>query len=223
MLCIPIPILILGGAVIVFSLILRKPKYVDKCLKHSWKGCKCSLCGLEDHNWNGCICLKCGEKRYPDDRDRHELSGCVCTKCGTAFHEPVWAYRTANSCQQDQRCSRCGQVLEERVLHTPIWEQSTTNACTKEQRCSRCSTTLQVKTKHEFKKADDLKKSPCHFIKKCQQCGETQERYEHRFEFVKKFNFSDNPGTKTNSWSELFKCKQCGAEEARSDWGYTDW
>ena len=71
LICIPIPLLIVGGVLIVFSRILSKPKYLDKCLWHSWKGCKCIQCGLEDHNWDECICLKCGEIRYKNSRQMH--------------------------------------------------------------------------------------------------------------------------------------------------------
>lgn len=142
---IPFLLIIFGGAFIVLSGILRKPNYLDKCLWHSWKGCTCILCGLEDHNWDGCICLKCGEIRYKNLSEMHALNDCVCTTCKTAFHDMIWEYPDANSCAQELRCSKCGLVQENRILHDPQWEQSTSNACKQDQRCKRCTVILTKK------------------------------------------------------------------------------
>ena len=221
LICISIPLLIVGGILIVFSSSIRKPKYSDKCLWHSWKGCKCTQCGLEDHNWDGCICLKCGEIRYKNSSELHVLNGCVCTKCKTAFHDLIWEYPLANSCAQELRCAKCGLVQENRILHAPQWVQSTSNACKQEQRCNRCSEILNEEIKHIYLPAEELKKNPCHHIEKCQRCGEIKENYEHDFDFSKRL--SDYSTRDTNNWTDLYRCKVCGAEETRSDWAYTDW
>ena len=221
LLCIPIPLLTIGAVLIVFSRVIRKPRFMEKCLWHSWKGCKCIHCGLEDHNWNGCICLKCGEKRFQDSNEKHELKDCICTKCKTAFHEPIWEYSASTACEQVLRCTRCSLVLEKRILHDLQWDQAISNACTQEQRCKRCSTILDEKINHDYLPAEELKKNSCHVIKKCQRCGEIMEHFEHEFEFYKRI--SESSTRDTRSWTDLQKCKVCGAEETKSDWDYTDW
>ena len=54
-----------------------------KCFigRHTWSGCKCSVCGTtrdEDHQWDGCKCKSCGKTR--DEGHQWEIGGC-CKSC----------------------------------------------------------------------------------------------------------------------------------------------
>lgn len=80
-------------------------RYIIKAeQRHTWNGCKCTLCGVIDPkkhkvNKKTCECKTCGQVF-------HDMDGCQCKLCGATIHE-----RSAGTCQ----CNRCGQEYHQFV------------------------------------------------------------------------------------------------------------
>jgi hypothetical protein len=194
------------------------------------------------HKWNGCSCLKCGETRHrygssgvsahtcarcskPNpDMQVHTLytSGlnrddkCRCIACNNLFHN--W-----NGC----KCTVCGTIRNEHDIKGCVCQKCGTEfhvfgpikrneKCLQYQECEKCGNIRKLTVLHDYEIQDDMKKSPCHIYRKCTNCGETIEEYQHDLEF-------DSFGESGWMNEYFYVCKVCGSKITEYKDNNSDW